>query len=58
MQEGKLGKGLKQFLTEQVIEKGKGKDAMVCVDPKLCAFIFLITCFSRAYAFLLIQPVQ
>ncbi|KAI0035641.1 Nop domain-containing protein [Vararia minispora EC-137] len=35
LQEGKLGKGLKQFLTEQVVEKGKGKEKLVVVDPKL-----------------------
>lgn len=35
MQEGKLGKGLKKFLTEEVLEKGKGKESMVVVDPKL-----------------------
>ncbi|KAJ2922518.1 hypothetical protein H1R20_g14590, partial [Candolleomyces eurysporus] len=35
MQEGKLGKGLKKFLTEEVVEKGKGKESMVVVDSKL-----------------------
>ncbi|KAH6915469.1 Nop-domain-containing protein [Coprinopsis sp. MPI-PUGE-AT-0042] len=35
MQEGKLGKGLKKFLTEEVLDKGKGKEAMLVVDPKL-----------------------
>lgn len=35
MQEGKLGKGLKKFLTTEVVEKGKGKDSMVVVEPKL-----------------------
>lgn len=35
VQEGKLGKGLKKFLTEEVVEKGKRKDTLVVVDPKL-----------------------
>ncbi|KZV71401.1 Nop-domain-containing protein [Peniophora sp. CONT] len=35
IQEGKLGKGLKQFLTEEVVEKGKGKESLVVVDNKL-----------------------
>ena len=26
IQEGKLGKGLKQFLSEQIVDKGKGKE--------------------------------
>ncbi|KAI6004245.1 Nop domain-containing protein [Pisolithus albus] len=29
VQNGKLGKGLKKFLTEQVVEKGKGKESLV-----------------------------
>lgn len=35
MQEGKLGKGLKQFLTDEVVGKGKGKESLAVVDPKL-----------------------
>ncbi|KIM67702.1 hypothetical protein SCLCIDRAFT_7342 [Scleroderma citrinum Foug A] len=35
IQEGKLGKGLKKFLTEEVVEKGKGKESLVVVDPRL-----------------------
>ncbi|KAF9004730.1 hypothetical protein BDQ17DRAFT_1278961 [Cyathus striatus] len=35
IQDGKLGKGLKKFLTEQIVEKGKGKDSLVVVDPHL-----------------------
>jgi nucleolar protein 58 len=35
LQEGKLGPGLKQFLTDEVIEKGKGKEELVVVDNKL-----------------------
>lgn len=38
MQEGKLGKGLKEFLNKVVVEKGKNKEALVVVDPKLGAF--------------------
>ncbi|KAG9051002.1 Nucleolar protein 58 [Tulasnella sp. UAMH 9824] len=39
MQEGKLGKGLKQFLTDEVVGKGKGKESLAVVDPKLGASI-------------------
>ncbi|KAG0698854.1 hypothetical protein DFH29DRAFT_79880 [Suillus ampliporus] len=35
VQEGKLGKGLKKFLTEEVVEKAKRKETLVVVDPKL-----------------------
>ncbi|KAG1780423.1 Nop domain-containing protein [Suillus placidus] len=35
VQEGKLGKGLKKFLTEQVVEKAKRKETLVVIDPKL-----------------------
>lgn len=35
MQKGKLEKGLKRFLTEEVVEKGKGKESLVVVDTKL-----------------------
>lgn len=35
VQEGKVGKGLKKFLTEQVVEKAKRKETLVVVDPKL-----------------------
>ncbi|KAI0260542.1 Nop domain-containing protein [Gloeopeniophorella convolvens] len=35
MQEGKLGKGLKEFLTKVVVDKGKNKEQLVVVDPKL-----------------------
>jgi nucleolar protein 58 len=38
MQEGKLGKGLKEFLNKVVVEKGKNKEELVVVDPKLGAF--------------------
>ncbi|KAI9448560.1 hypothetical protein H4582DRAFT_1901463 [Lactarius indigo] len=37
MQEGKLGKGLKEFLSKTIVEKGKNKEALVVVDPKLGA---------------------
>lgn len=37
MQEGKLGKGLKEFLNKSIVEKGKNKEALVVVDPKLGA---------------------
>jgi nucleolar protein 58 len=35
LQKGKLGKGLKKFLTEEVVGKGKGKESLVIVDPHL-----------------------
>lgn len=39
VQEGKLGKGLKKFLTEEVVEKGKGKESLVVVDSHLARSI-------------------
>ena len=35
IQESKIGKGLKQFLSEEVVEKGKGKEVLVVADAKL-----------------------
>ncbi|KAI0299716.1 Nop domain-containing protein [Multifurca ochricompacta] len=35
IQEGKLGKGLKEFLNKTIVEKGKNKEELVVVDPKL-----------------------
>lgn len=35
LQEGKLGPGLKQFLTDEVLGKGKGKDSLLVVDKHL-----------------------
>lgn len=35
LQEGKLGKGLKEFLSAEIIEKGKTKESLVVVDSKL-----------------------
>ncbi|KAI0092562.1 Nop domain-containing protein [Irpex rosettiformis] len=35
LQEGKLGKGLKQFLSDEVVGKGKGKEQLMVADPKL-----------------------
>ena len=37
MQEGKLGKGLKKFLSEEIVEKGKTKESLLVVDSKLGA---------------------
>jgi NOP5NT (NUC127) domain len=39
IQEGKLGKGLKEFLNKVIVEKGKNKEELVVVDPKLGAFL-------------------
>ncbi|KAJ8517368.1 hypothetical protein ONZ45_g5450 [Pleurotus djamor] len=35
LQKGKLGKGLKQFLTDEVVGKGKGKESLIVVDTHL-----------------------
>ncbi|KAG6840633.1 Nucleolar protein 58 [Blastosporella zonata] len=35
IQNGKIGKGLKQFLTDEVLGKGKGKESLLVVDPHL-----------------------
>lgn len=35
MQEGKLSKGLKDFLTDEVVKKGKGKEKLAVVDKTL-----------------------
>ena len=39
LQKGKLGKGLKEFLTEEVINKGKNKDSLLVIDPHLCTLL-------------------
>lgn len=38
VQDGKLGKGLKKFLSEEVVDKGKGKESLVVIDPHLGAW--------------------
>lgn len=35
LQDGKIGKGLKKFLTDEVLGKGKGKDSLLVIDPHL-----------------------
>lgn len=35
LKEGKLGKGLKQFLSDEIVNKGKGKETLLVADPKL-----------------------
>ncbi|KAJ7087286.1 hypothetical protein B0H15DRAFT_886474 [Mycena belliarum] len=35
LQKGKLGKGLKDFLTEEIVDKGKTKEALLVIDPHL-----------------------
>ncbi|PFH46063.1 hypothetical protein AMATHDRAFT_70690 [Amanita thiersii Skay4041] len=35
LQNGKLGKGLKKFLTDEVVGKGKSKEQLLVVDPHL-----------------------
>ncbi|PPR03322.1 hypothetical protein CVT24_012598 [Panaeolus cyanescens] len=39
VQNGKLGKGLKQFLSDEVLGKGKGKDSLLVVDAHLARAI-------------------
>ncbi|KAI5122149.1 hypothetical protein M0805_000796 [Coniferiporia weirii] len=39
IQEGKLGKGLKKFLSEEIVDKGKIKEALTVIDTKLGASI-------------------
>ncbi|PCH41604.1 Nop-domain-containing protein [Wolfiporia cocos MD-104 SS10] len=39
IQEGKLGKGLKQFLSDEIVGKGKGKDSLTVFDAKLARSI-------------------
>jgi nucleolar protein 58 len=38
LQKSKVGKGLKKFLTDEVLGKGKGKESLVVVDPHLGSF--------------------
>ncbi|TFK74364.1 Nop-domain-containing protein [Pluteus cervinus] len=35
LQKGKIGKGLKKFLSDEVVDKGKGKESLVVVDSTL-----------------------
>lgn len=35
IQEGKIGKGLKKFLSEEIVEKGKNKQSLLVADNKL-----------------------
>lgn len=35
VQDGKLGKGLKKFLSNEVVDKGKGKESLVVIDARL-----------------------
>lgn len=35
LKEGKVGKGLKQFLSDEIVNKGKGKESLLVADPKL-----------------------
>ena len=52
IQEGKLGKGLKQFLSDEIVNKGKGKEQLLVADPKLgmqtcpCAPTLYLTFFA------------
>ena len=35
LQEGKLGKGLKKFLSDEIVDKGKTKESLAVIDNKL-----------------------
>jgi nucleolar protein 58 len=35
IQDGKLGKGLKKFLSDEIVAKGKGKEQLMVADNKL-----------------------
>lgn len=35
IQEGKLGKGLKKFLSDEIVEKGKMKETLIVIENKL-----------------------
>ncbi|KDQ65010.1 hypothetical protein JAAARDRAFT_167849 [Jaapia argillacea MUCL 33604] len=39
LQEGKLGKGLKKFLSEEIVDKGKEKEMLYVMDSKLASSI-------------------
>ncbi|KIY45128.1 Nop-domain-containing protein [Fistulina hepatica ATCC 64428] len=39
IQNGKLGKGLKSFLSEQIVSKGKEKESLLVIEPKLAQAI-------------------
>ena len=43
LQEGKLGPGLKKFLTDEVLGKGKGKDSLLVVDKHLGMFSYVVS---------------
>jgi hypothetical protein len=42
VQEGKIPKALKHFLTHEVIEKGKGKEVLAVADTKLGKYCFYL----------------
>lgn len=44
IQEGKLGKGLKKFLSEEIVDKGKTKEMLTVVDSKLGVFEHMRIC--------------
>ena len=56
IQNGKIGKGLKQFLTDEVLGKGKGKESLVVIDPHLGAHLrqssgYVLNSFNRTVNF-------
>jgi nucleolar protein 58 len=38
LQKGKIGKDLKKFLTQHIVDKGKAKESLVVVDTNLGSF--------------------
>lgn len=41
IQEGKLGKSLKKFLSSEIVDKGKAKESLAVIDSKLGVYICL-----------------
>lgn len=41
VQEGKIGKGLKKFLSKEIVEKAKGKQTLLVADSKLGASAYI-----------------
>ena len=58
MQEGKLGHGLKDFLNKVIVEKGKNKEELVVIDPKLGAFSFAFSPTRRLIPSFFLQLAQ
>jgi nucleolar protein 58 len=59
IQNGKLGKGLKQFLTDEMLGKGKGKESLVVIDPHLGSVLYFFALVEiKSLILLIIQDAQ